>query len=78
MKCPQSLLLSRLNEPSPLRLTSEEWWSGPIFVHAPFLEVLRAGLDGALGSLRWWGAALPMAGFGAGWAVRSLPDQTIL
>lgn len=47
-------------------------------VDAPSLEVFKARLNGALGSLRWWGAALPMAGFGAGWAVRSLPDQTIL
>jgi len=31
-------------------------------VHAPSLEVLRAGLDGALGSLSWKGTALPMAG----------------
>jgi len=27
---------------------------------APFLEALKAKLDGALGSLSWWGAALPM------------------
>lgn len=44
---------------------------------APSLEVLKAGLDGALGSLSWWGAALPMAGDGAGWALRSLPTQII-
>ena len=31
---------------------------------APSLEVLKATLDGALGSLSWWGATLPMAG---GW-----------
>jgi len=30
--------------------------------HAPFLKVLKARLDGALGSLSWWGAALPIAG----------------
>jgi len=30
-------------------------------VVAPSLEVLKAGLDGALSSLNWWGAALPMA-----------------
>ena len=30
----------------------------------PSLEVLKARLDGALGSLIWWVAALPMAG---GW-----------
>ena len=33
-------------------------------VGAPSLEVLKASLDGALGSLSWWGAALSMAG---GW-----------
>jgi len=35
-------------------------------------------LDGALGSLSWWGAALPTAGAGDGWTVRSLPAQIIL
>jgi len=29
-------------------------------VGAPSLEVLKARLDGALGSLSWWVAALPM------------------
>ena len=33
-------------------------------VGAPSLEAFKARLDGALGSLSWWGAALPMAG---GW-----------
>ena len=33
---------------------------------APSLETLKARLDGALRSLSWWGAALPMAGCGAG------------
>jgi len=32
----------------------------------------------ALGSLSWWGAALPTAGVGAVWALRPLPAQTIL
>ena len=41
-------------------------------VGAPSLDRLKAGLDGALGSLSWWGAALPMAGVEAGWALRSL------
>jgi len=31
---------------------------------SPSLEVLKATLDGALGSLSWWVAALPTAG---GW-----------
>jgi len=33
-------------------------------VDAPSLEVLKTRLDGALGSLSWWVASLPMAG---GW-----------
>jgi len=33
-------------------------------VDVPSLEVCRAGLDGAQGSLIWWVAALPVAG---GW-----------
>ena len=40
---------------------------------APSLEALMARLDGALGSLSWWGAALPTAGSGAGWALRFQP-----
>ena len=31
-------------------------------VGAPSLEVLRAGLDGALGSLSWWLVTLHIAG----------------
>jgi len=31
-------------------------------VDAPSLEVLRVRLDGALGNLIWWVAALSMAG----------------
>jgi len=38
--------------------------STPYPIYAPPLEVLKARLDGALGSLIWWVAALPMAG---GW-----------
>jgi len=34
-------------------------------VDAPSVEVLRTRLDGALGSLSWWVAALPMAGTGS-------------
>jgi len=30
-------------------------------VDVPSLEALKAGLDGALGSLNWWEVALPMA-----------------
>ena len=39
------------------------------------LEALKARLDGALGSLSWWRAAL--LGWG-GWTLRSLSIQTIL
>ena len=35
-------------------------------LRAPSLEALKARLDGALGSLSWWGAALPTAGVGVG------------
>jgi len=45
-------------------------------VDAASLQALKARL--ALGSLSWWGAALPMAGVEAGWALMSLPTQTIL
>ena len=31
-------------------------------VDAPSLEVFKARLDGALGSLVWWEVSLPMAG----------------
>ena len=43
-------------------------------VDAPSLEVLKARLDGWMGSLTWWVTAL----VGAGWALRSLPTQAIL
>jgi len=39
---------------------------------------LKARLDGALGSLSWWGAALPTAGVVAGWALSSLPTYAVL
>jgi len=46
---------------------------------APSLEALKARLVGALGSLRCWGAALPMARVGGDWlTLRSLPTQTVL
>ena len=38
------------------------------------MEVLKARLDGALGSLSWWGAALPMAG-GLGWVGFEVPSK---
>ena len=34
------------------------------FLGAPSLEVLKAWLDGALGSLSWWGTASPQQGLG--------------
>ena len=45
-------------------------------VDAPSVEVPKARLDGAGGSLGW--GALPMAGVGTGWALGPLPIQTIL
>ena len=44
-------------------------------VGAPSLEALKTRLDGALGSLSWWEAALHTARVGAGWALRALPTQ---
>jgi len=44
----------------------------------PSLEALKARLDAALGTLSWWGAALPTAGVGTGWALRPLPKKDIL
>lgn len=41
------------------------------------LQVPKAGLDRALGSLGWWEECLPMAGVGITWALRSLSTQTI-
>lgn len=43
-------------------------------VDAPSLEVLKAGLDGALGTLGWWLAALPMAS-SWNWVVFKLPTN---
>jgi len=39
--------------------------SGNALLTASHLEVLRAGLDGALGSQSWWGGTQHMAGVGA-------------
>ena len=47
-------------------------------VDAPSLEEFKARVDGALGSLIWWVAALPMVGVGTGWALSSLPTHAIL
>jgi len=49
-------------------------------VDAPSLEVLKAKLDGALGSQSWWAAALLTAGFGAGWSfeVPSNPSHSMI
>jgi len=47
-------------------------------VSAPSVAMLKARLDGALGSLVCLKVSLPMAGVGAGWALRSHPRQNIL
>ena len=47
-------------------------------VGAPSLEAFKARLDGALGSLSCWVAALPTAEGRYGWALRFLPTQAIL
>ena len=43
-------------------------------VDAPSLEVLKARLDGALGSLGWWEVSLPMAG-DWNWVVFRVPSN---
>lgn len=43
-------------------------------VGAPYPETLKARLYGVLGSLRWWGSALPMAG-GWYWVVFKVPSK---
>jgi len=47
-------------------------------VGAPSLQVLRATLDGALGSLIWWVATSPLQRVGTGWSLKSLPTKIIL
>ena len=47
-------------------------------VDAPSLAVSQARLDGAWSNLGWWEVSLPVAGGGTGWALRSLPTQTVL
>jgi len=47
-------------------------------VGAPSLEAFKARMDGALGSLIWWGQTDCGRGVGTGWALRSLPTQGIL
>jgi len=42
------------------------WYCCPESCGAPSLDVLMAGLDGALGSLSWWRAANPWQGVGTG------------
>lgn len=37
---------------------------------------LKARLDGALGSLTWWLAALPEAGVGNEWSSMAIPTQS--
>jgi len=53
-----------------------------LWMPRPSLEVFKARLDGALGSLGWdymWRlVALPVVGVGASWSLRSLPTQPIL
>jgi len=47
-------------------------------VGATSLEALKARLDGALGSLSWWGANNPWQGVQTGWSLRYLPTQAVL
>lgn len=45
---------------------------------APSLEMYKAKLDVALGSLNWWEATNSWQEAGTEWSVRSLSTQTIL
>ena len=47
---------------------------------APSLEAFKARLDGVLGSLSWWVAALPMAGYQncVGFKVSSDPNHSVI
>ena len=45
----------------------KHWHCCPEAVRATSLEVLKAMLDGALGSLSWWGAALHMRVYAEVW-----------
>ena len=47
-------------------------------VGAPSLEVFKARLDKALGSLAWWVASLPLAGGWEWMTFRPLPTQAVL
>ena len=44
---------------------------------ASSLEAFKARLDGALGNLSWWVAALPMAG-GWGWVGFKVPNNSVI
>jgi len=48
-----------------------------VVMDTPSLEPLKARLDGALGSLSWWGVALPMAGVGTEW-IPSNPNCSVI
>ena len=55
------------------------WNEAPLeVVGAPSLEVLKARLDGAPGSLSWWGITSPQQGLELGRFLRCLPTETIL
>ena len=47
---------------------------------APSMEVLKVGLNGTLGSLSWWGAALSMAEgeHWVGFEVSSIPNRFMI
>ena len=53
-----------------------------LWMPRPSLEVFKARLDGALGSLGWYYmwrlVALHVVGVGASWSLRSLPTRAIL
>ena len=60
--------------------TQRHWhWLPREAVGAPFLEVLKTRLDGALGSLSWWWQPCPQQELGmVGFAVPSRPTHSLI
>ena len=54
------------------------WHSCPEKLWCPIPGGAQGQVGWGPGQLSWWGAALPMAQGGDGWALASLPTQTIL
>jgi len=73
--CP--VLLAVVGGFRPLNGGSEALAKLPRELWCPIPGGAQDQADEALGSLSWWGATSPWTGFGAKWALRYLPTQTI-